>query len=41
MSDDRYTSYGYLAPGDIPAFALSPEFHRVAPYDSPASQAER
>jgi membrane dipeptidase len=41
MSTDRYTSYGYLAPGDVPAFALSPEFHRVEPYASPVSDVER
>jgi membrane dipeptidase len=41
MSNDAYTSYGYLAPGDIPVFELSPEFHRVAPYNSPASEPER
>jgi membrane dipeptidase len=41
MSNDAYTSYGYLAPGDIPVFELSPEFHRVAPYNSPVSEPER
>jgi membrane dipeptidase len=41
MSNDPYTSYGYLAPGDVPAFELSPEFHRVAPYNSPVSDVER
>ena len=41
MSNDPYTSYGYLAAGEIPTFALSPEFHRVAPYASPVSDVER
>jgi membrane dipeptidase len=41
MSNDPYTSYGYLAPDDIPTFELSPEFHRVAPYASPVSELER
>jgi membrane dipeptidase len=42
MSNDPYASYGYLTPGeDLPTFTLSPEFHRVAPYKSPVSEAER
>jgi membrane dipeptidase len=42
MSNDPYASYGYLTPGeDLPTFTLSPEFHRVAPYESPVSAAER
>lgn len=42
MSNDPYASYGYLTPGeDLPTFTLSPEFHRVAPYESPVSEAER
>ncbi|MGC1237734.1 MAG: membrane dipeptidase [Acidimicrobiales bacterium] len=42
MSNDPYISYGYLTPGeDLPTFALSPEFHRVAPYESPVTDDER
>jgi len=42
MSNDPYASYGYLTPGeDLPTFTLSPEIHRVAPYESPVSEAER
>ena len=31
MSD--YTSYSYLAPGDLPHFDLDPEYDRVPPYE--------
>jgi membrane dipeptidase len=42
MSNDPYASYGYLTPGeDLPTFTLSPEIHRVAPYESPVNEAER
>jgi membrane dipeptidase len=41
MSNEPYESYGYLAPGELPTFALSPEFSRVKPYDSPVSAVER
>lgn len=47
-TDDRdeagYTAYSYLPAGTLPAFALTPEFHRVAPYQGArltAGQAER
>ena len=32
-SSEDYTSYSYLAPGELPAFDLSPEFGRVPAYD--------
>jgi membrane dipeptidase len=32
-SSEPYTSYSYLAPGELPAFDLSPEFGRVPAYD--------
>lgn len=41
MSNEPYESYGYLTPGELPVFELSPEFSRVKPYDSPVSELER
>ena len=42
MSNDEYTSYGYIKAGeDFPEIKLAPEFNRVAPYEGDLTVEEK